>query len=44
MKKMIKLEQLSNTEQYLIFKWLDIVIARSKRHEIVLETESLSLK
>ncbi|WP_279306699.1 hypothetical protein [Mesoplasma seiffertii] len=44
MKNLIKSQQLSNSEQYLILEWLDVVITRTERHEIVLETESLSLK
>ncbi|WP_280123370.1 hypothetical protein [[Acholeplasma] multilocale] len=44
MSNLMNFKNLSNRDQYLILEWLDVAITRTERHEIVLETESLSLK
>ncbi|ATZ17596.1 hypothetical protein ELUMI_v1c08750 [Williamsoniiplasma luminosum] len=43
MKNLIKIQTLSNSEQYLILEWLAVAFFQTQVQEIVLETESLSV-
>lgn len=41
---LLQSKKILNSEQYLIFEWLDVAFSHTQIFETILETESLSLK